>query len=143
MNGRNRTPFLRLGLVALVALLALGAASAPALAQGSTLTIDPNGSVGSGVATVSGTFTTPPAFAWTRVEVRVVQLRHGQVVVSAFADVGPIAATGSTQNWTATMFSPAGFKPGHVQVTARLIRDTFNGPLELAVAGATVKLNPN
>jgi hypothetical protein len=70
--------------------------------------------------------------------VRVVQFRHGQAFATAFEDISPIVADGSTQSWTATMFSSVGFKLGHAQVTARLIRDGFFGPLELAVAGATV-----
>src|SRR5262245_4728776 len=117
MNGGNKRVFLRLGLAALVALLTLCAASAPASAQ--TVSINPDGTVDSGVATVSGTLSAP-AGTTVNLSVQVVQFRHGQAFASAFTSLGPIVTDGSTQQWTATIFSSAGFKPGHAQVTVRL-----------------------
>jgi len=144
MNGRNRSILARFGQAAIVAMLALCAASAPASAQ--TVTIHPDGIVKSGVATVTGTFSAPVGTP-VRMEVRVQQFRHGQVIASAFTDLGPIIADGSTQSWTATMFAPSGFKPGHAQVTVRLIETEYLGDGDgsevlLAIAGATVQLHP-
>jgi len=140
MNGGNKTIFLRHGLVALVALLALCTASAPASAQ--SVAIDPDGTVDSGVATVTGTFTAS-ADTTVQVEVQVEQFLHGQVVATAITDIGPITADGSTQSWTATMFPLAGYKPGHAQVTVRLLHEGFHDSVTLAIAGATVQLHPH
>jgi hypothetical protein len=140
VNGGNKSNFLRLGLVTLVALLALCAASAPASAQ--AVAIDPDGTVVSGVATVTGTFTAP-ADTTVQVEVQVDQFLHGQVVATAITEIGPITADGSTQSWTASMFSLAGYKTGHAQVTVRLLREAFHGFETLAISGATVQLHPH
>jgi hypothetical protein len=141
MNRGNQSTFLRFGLVALVALLALCAASAPASAQ--TVAINPDGTVNSGVATVTGTLSAP-AGTPVHVSVQVVQFRHGQVFSSAAAFLGPILTDGSTQTWTAILVPAAGYKTGQAQVTVRLFNDTEEGNfIELAAAGATVQLHPH
>ena len=143
MNGGNQSTFLRFGLVALVALLALGAPSAPASAQ--TVSINPDGTVTKGVATVTGTFSaligTPPMGLTVGLDVQVMQFRHGQVSASASTRLGPVTADGSTQTWTATMFSAAGFKTGEAQVNVRLFDARNNFEYTLAVAGAIVQLH--
>jgi hypothetical protein len=141
MNRGNQSTFLRFGLVALVALLALCAASAPASAQ--TVSINPDGTVTKGVATVTGTFSapigTPPPIVG--VDVVIVQFRHGQVSASASTRLGPVTADGSTQSWAATMFSAAGFKTGEAQVNVRLFDARNNFENTLATASATVQLH--
>jgi hypothetical protein len=141
MNGGNKSTFLRFGLVALVALLALCAASAPASAQ--TVSINPDGTVTKGVATVTGTFSGPmgPFPSTVGVDVEIVQFRHGQVSASASTRLGPVTADGSIQTWTATMFSAAGFKTGQAQVNVRLFDASNDFENTLATAGAIVQLH--
>jgi hypothetical protein len=143
MNGGNKSTFLRFGLVALVALLALCAASAPASAQ--TVSINPDGTVTKGVATVTGTFSasigTPPMGITVGMDVEIVQFRHGQVSASASTRLGPVTADGSIQTWTATMFSAAGFKTGQAQVNVRLFDASNDFENTLATAGAIVQLH--
>jgi hypothetical protein len=145
MNGRNQKLFPRLGRAALVALLLVTAASVPALAQlgnppppgAVTVTVDPDGSVTRGVATVSGTFTAPAEVGTVFVLVLVRQSRGGQAISQASTVVGPFVADGSTQSWTATLVPDTAFTPGQAQVTAKL--DTSDGT-GLAVAIATEQL---
>jgi hypothetical protein len=148
MNGGNKKLFPRLGLAALVALLLVSATSVPALAQlgfppppgDIAVTINPNGNVNKGVATVSGTFTAPATEGTVFVRVLVRQSRGGQAISQASTVVGPIVADGSIQSWAATLVPDTAFAPGHAEVVAKL--DTSDGT-GLADAIATVQLTAN
>ena len=128
-----------LAFVPIVAGLGLIAGPQPTSAHVFSLTIDPEGTVShpGGVRVgVSGTLRCT-AGETAFLDVSATQLRHGQVVASAFGSA-QFACSGVTQDWSLTLLSSVGLKQGRANVIARLF--TFADGFDDSETGATVRL---
>src|SRR3972149_2933495 len=106
------------GLAAVVAFLAIRAATGPAEAHVTALTINPKGAVlqpGGSQVSISGTLTCTAGETGS-INVQVIQFVRGQVVASAFASAPPFPCSGVVQDWAVTALAFIPFKPGPANV---------------------------
>lgn len=142
MNRERTKPSLRAGLALLAALIAVGAATGPAAAHVTDVTINPLATVsspGGASVTVSGTLTC--IHGWNDIFVQVSQ-KQGAQTVFGFANIGMPATFQQPQGWIVTVpsFGP-GFRGGHANVIVSVWNCDWDGCNQI-VRSATVKLHP-
>src|SRR3989304_8835981 len=132
------------GLAAVVAFLAIRAATGPAEAHVVTLTVDPKGfilSPGGSQVSISGRLACTAGETGS-MNVQVGQFVRGQVLVFAFGSSPPFTCSGAVQSWTVTALTfGVGLKPGPANVHVDFFTYGFDG-FDSQHTSATVKLQP-
>jgi hypothetical protein len=141
MNRTGMRQLMRIGLTAVLALLAVQAVTGTAFANIEGLTINSVGGVSSGgAATVSGTLSCTP-YEYADMYISIAQIQHGQVVTGSRA-YRAFLCTGPGQTWSVTVPSFLGFKPGPAHVVVELYSYDYYSR-DYAQVSADVGLRPN